>query len=150
MNGKGISIREPRGTSTVEFLVVLPFLLMMMLGIVEFSRAWMTLNPVATAAREGARVGVVRPLSGGAFDNSFAIERISDVLNAAHLTPSVPPTVTCTLPTPPPPDAARLPCGTNWEATATVTVNFSTLFPVFVPGLAGPIALTNTAVIRYE
>jgi hypothetical protein len=34
--------------------------------------------------------------------------------------------------------------------TATVTVNFQTLFPVLIPVLAGPMPLTSTAQMRFE
>src|SRR5258706_13752997 len=48
-----------RGTSTLEFVVVLPVLLFVLFSIVELSRAWLTLNLATAAAREGVRAGVV-------------------------------------------------------------------------------------------
>ena len=50
-----------RGTSTLEFVVVLPVLLFVLFSIVELSRAWLTLNLATAAAREGVRAGVVAP-----------------------------------------------------------------------------------------
>ena len=50
---------EQRGQSLVEFALVLPIFLVLVLGIVDFGmglRAWIT---VTNAAREGARVGAV-------------------------------------------------------------------------------------------
>ncbi len=136
MNSGRMRHHKSRGTSTFEFIVVLPTLLLVMLAIMELSRAWMTLNVTAAAAREGARVGVVT----NPFDPAPAVARITTVLNGANLSPSTPPTVIC-LPAP---------CAPDSQVTATVTVNFSTLFPVFLPGLTGPIPLTNTAVMRFE
>jgi Flp pilus assembly protein TadG len=135
MNTGQMLDHKSRGTSTVEFLVVLPTLLFVMLAIMELSRAWMTLDMVAAAAREGARVGVVTD----PFDPNPAIARITTVLAGANLTPSTPPTVTCSAP-----------CGPDSQVTATVTVNFSTLFQVVLPMLTGPIPLTNQAVMRFE
>src|SRR5215468_5056875 len=54
-----LRLGNQRGTSTLEFVVVLPTLLIIFLGGLELSRAWLTANIAAHAAREGARVGVV-------------------------------------------------------------------------------------------
>ena len=143
-----VSRRRPRGTATVEFVVVLPLLSLVMLMIMEFSRAWMTLNVVAAAAREGARVAVVTPLSGGTFDAGPAVaakNAITTVLSGANLTASTTqrPTVTC----------ADDPCAPGSQVTATVTVDFTTIFSNFFSHfgvMADSLALTNIAVMRYE
>lgn len=44
-----------RGAALVEFAVVLPFLLMLVIGIIEFGRAYNTQLSLQSAAREGAR-----------------------------------------------------------------------------------------------
>ena len=43
--------------------LVLPILLILVFGITEFGRAWMTVNILQTAAREGARLAVVTSLT---------------------------------------------------------------------------------------
>lgn len=48
-----------RGAVIVEFAFVLPFLLMTVLATIEFGRAMMIANVLTTAAREGARGGVL-------------------------------------------------------------------------------------------
>jgi len=126
--------RNCRGTSTLEFLLVLPMLMLILFAGVELSRAWMTLNVVVSAAREGARVGVVT----NPFSEATAIARINTVLAGANLT-STSASVTC-----------AAPCGPDSPVSATVTVNFQTLFPVLLPMLPNPLPLTETAVMRYE
>src|SRR5512132_1640174 len=65
-----------RGTSTLEFAVVLPTLLFVFFSIMELSRAWLTVNIVTTASREGARLGSVSPtLGGNVFDPAPAEAR---------------------------------------------------------------------------
>ena len=125
----------PRGTSTLEFVVVLPTLLLVMFGAIELSRAWMTMNVVTQAAREGARVGSVT----SPFNAGDAVTRINQVLAGANLTSVAPTSVAC---------AAR--CAPDSPVTATVTVNFRTLFPLLLPMMAGPWPLSNTATMRYE
>ena len=131
--------RRPRGTSTLELILVLPTLLFMMFAIVELSRMWLDLNVVTQAAREGARVAEVTPVPSAGFDSGPALARINAVLAGANLT-STAASVTC-----------AAPCAANSQVTATVTVNFQTLFPVFLPWWGGAgVNLTDTAVMRYE
>jgi Flp pilus assembly protein TadG len=51
--------RDDRGQALVEFALVVPILLLLVLGIVDFARAWNIYEVLTDAAREGARVIVV-------------------------------------------------------------------------------------------
>jgi Flp pilus assembly protein TadG len=46
-----------RGTALVEFALVLPLLLVLVMGIIDFGRAFQTVVTLTNAAREGARLG---------------------------------------------------------------------------------------------
>lgn len=48
-----------RGQSMVEFALVLPILLILLLGILDFGRAVAAYNAVSNGARSGARVAIV-------------------------------------------------------------------------------------------
>ena len=48
-----------RGAVLVEAAFILPIMFMVTLGIIEFGRAMMVAQMVTTAAREGARVGIM-------------------------------------------------------------------------------------------
>ena len=48
-----------RGTALVEFAIVLPVFFLLILGIIEFGRAFMVGQLVTNAAREGARQAVL-------------------------------------------------------------------------------------------
>ena len=48
-----------RGQSLVEFALILPILLILMLGILDFGRAIYAYNSVSNGARSGARVAIV-------------------------------------------------------------------------------------------
>lgn len=148
-------LRDQRGTSTLEFIVVLPTLLLIFLGGLELSRAWLTANIVTSAAREGAREGAVTPALGSdpsspVFDPSTATARISEVLAAANLT-AASVSVTCTPPAVLPPGMSG--CIPDSRVQADVTVNFQTLVPLFLPMLGtsiDPLALRLTATMRRE
>jgi Flp pilus assembly protein TadG len=125
--------------------VVLPTLLLIFLASLELSRAWLTSNIATNAAREGARVGVVTPPpnpSSPTFDNGPALTRISEVLSAANLT-AASVSVTCSA-TACPPDS---------QVQATVTINFETVVPLFLPILGtptSPLVLQETVRMRRE
>lgn len=51
--------RDERGQALVEFALVLPILLILLLGIVDFARAWNVYQVLTDAGREGARGAVV-------------------------------------------------------------------------------------------
>ncbi len=51
--------RADRGQALVEFALVAPVLLLLVVGIFEFGRAWNALQAVTDAAREGARAAVI-------------------------------------------------------------------------------------------
>ena len=144
-----------RGTSTLEFVVVLPTLLIIFLGGLELSRAWLAANIATNAAREGARVGVVTPALGTnpnapIFDNGAAVTRINAILTAANLT-AASVSVTCTPPASPPPGLSG--CIPDSRVTASVTINFVTVAPLFLPVLGtpgAPLVLTETTIMRRE
>lgn len=52
-------LRKNRGQGLVEFALVLPILLLLLLGIVEFARIYHVYLVTGYASREGARVAVV-------------------------------------------------------------------------------------------
>jgi Flp pilus assembly protein TadG len=135
--------KNQNGTSTLELLVVLPTLLLIFFGIIEFSRALLAVNIVTTATREGARVGVVTPtLGGNVFDPTPAVGRIDQILQSANFTTGVIRSVTC--PTP---------CVSNSQVQASVQVGFWTPVPLLSTWLGtpgSPIVINRTTVMRYE
>ena len=59
-------ITKQQGASAVEFAIVLPLLLILMFGIIEFSILLYDKAMITNASREGARVGIVyRYVDGG-------------------------------------------------------------------------------------
>jgi len=49
-----------RGQSLVEFALVLPLFLLLLIGVTEFGRAWMTRNILTGASREAVRIAAVQ------------------------------------------------------------------------------------------
>lgn len=52
--------RDESGAAVVEFALVLPILILLVLGIIEFSRAYNAQISLSAAAREGVRVMAIK------------------------------------------------------------------------------------------
>jgi len=66
-----------RGVAVVEFAVVLPLLLTVLFGIIEYGWVFMVRQTLQTAAREGVRVGV---LATSVEPYINVIDRVADVM----------------------------------------------------------------------
>jgi Flp pilus assembly protein TadG len=126
-------VRGNRGQSVVEFALVLPLLLLILFGITEFGRAWMTANILTSAAREGARLAVVTGP-----DVALVQTRVTQVCTAAGVTPA-----SITVSGPDPADPER-------RVTVTVQVDFQVLAGDILGDFNGTIPLRATSVMRHE
>lgn len=75
------------GQELVEYALLLPLLLLVTLGILEFGIIIYQYNAVGNAAREGARVGIIRANNDGAVE--AAARAMTTALNPADLTVSI-------------------------------------------------------------
>ena len=124
------ALRGERGATVVEFAFIVPLLIVLVLGIAEFGRAFQVSGTLSAAAREGVRVM--------ALQNDPAAARTA-VRNAA---PSLNPAVTNAQITITP---ASCPTG----ATST-TVRVTVSYPMpFLTGFFGSgVTLSGTGVMR--
>ena len=125
-----IARKSEKGQSLVEFALVVPLLLLLVIGIAEFGRAWMTRNIMTGAAREAVRMYAVK-------DNTAeARVRAEQILSSAGL------------------DSARATCTDNVFGGAvsyTINYRFPVLFAGFIPGLGNAeILLSSTTTMRKE
>lgn len=126
-------VRRNRGQAVIEFALVLPLLLVILFGIVEFARAWMTMSVLTSAAREGARLAAVT-----APDVSLVTTRVNEVCSSAGLTVK---DVTVTAPDSDDP-TRRL--------SVTVETDFTVLLGEILGTFKGTIPLRATSVMRHE
>lgn len=125
-----LRLRE-RGAAAVEMALVLPLLILLVGGIIDFGRAFMTQVVVTNAAREGTRVAVVTK------DASQLGNVTTRAQAAADLNPMASATVTV---------SNNIPDGSACTTTATtVTVTVSAPFKWFFLGvLPGTLPSTIT------
>jgi Flp pilus assembly protein TadG len=123
-----------KGQSLVEFALVVPLLLLLVIGIAEFGRAWMTKNILTGAAREAVRLLAVPPPDGGP---TAAYNRAVAVLASAGITADN----VSVVDTP----------GTFGPVTVTVNYTFPLAVAGFIPGLNNAtLPLSSTTTMRRE
>lgn len=117
-----------KGQNLVEFALVIPLLLLLVIGIAEFGRAWMTKNIVTGAAREAVRMYAVNP------NTAAADARADNILNSASL------------------DLGRRTIensSVDNTVSYTITYNFPSVILGFIPGLDN-ISLKSSTTMRKE
>ena len=120
-----------RGATVVEFALIVPLLLVLVLGIAEFGRAFQVSGTLSSAAREGVRVM--------ALQNDPAAARAA-VRNAA---PALDPALTNA-------QITITPASCPVTGTGTTTVRVTVTYPLpFITGFFGSgMDLTGTGVMR--
>lgn len=115
-----------RGAAAVEFALVLPILLLLVFGIVDFSRAYGARVTITHAAREGVRV---HSLGGSPAEVTARTEQAATPL-----------TVTVT--------STACDSGAPTSVTATTTFEYVTPIAAFTGGDFLPTELSGTGVMR--
>ena len=127
----------------VEFALVVVMLLSLVLGIVEFGRAWMTFQVITNASREGARLAA---LPTGFSTAGDVMTRVNNYMTSANLDPG---RATVTV--------ANVDGATGTDAVVTVQYSADLLFlgPIVQlmdsgSSLPGTLQLTGSATMRNE
>jgi len=132
--------RTEAGTSTVEAVIVLPLMLVLMFGIIEFGISYTRWNSLTNAVREGAREGVVfrSPCDSGPV-TTLIETTVSDFANSSGIDPSE---ITTTV------TGACTGTGTQLTVAAAMPYNFVVLSAL--AGLAPSMDLSARTVMRNE
>ena len=135
-------LRAERGVAAVEFAIVLPFLIVLVFGIIEFSVLLYDKAVITNASREGARRGIVfsdpRPSDGdivGVVEN-YTADHLITFGGATGVTTTI----------------TRPASGTSGDPL-TVRVSYQYEFlvlPNFITSLTGGINLGAETVMRME
>ncbi|MCL5046331.1 MAG: pilus assembly protein [Actinobacteria bacterium] len=129
---RALSGRE-KGQAMVEFALILPVLLLIIMGIMEFGRAYSAYLTIQNASREGARLGVT-----GTTDTEItaAVNQVASTLDTAGLTVSITPA-----------EASR---SRGELLTVTVSYRFQFLVPL-ISEIVGPLGnFASSTTMRLE
>ena len=123
-------IKSEKAQSLVEFALILPIFALMLFGMIEMGRLWMTVNVMTGAAREGARVAAVTAPDAGRVQS--AANNVLAGSNLGGATVSV-----------------SGPNGAS-EVTVTVSLTYTTLSGTLIPGIPGSLNLTRSTTMHWE
>ncbi|MHA7239876.1 TadE/TadG family type IV pilus assembly protein [Arthrobacter sp. TMS1-12-1] len=126
-----MSTKAERGAAAVEMALLLPVLIFLLLGIMEFGRAFNVQATLTNAAREGVRVMAISKNEPLAKNSAVGA---AGTLNPPLATPNV------TISVPGATSGDRCPVG----GTATVTISYSLST---MTNIAGPFSMTGKAVM---
>lgn len=126
-------LKDQRGQALVELALVLPVLLVLFMGTVEFGRIYHSYLVITNASREGARVAV---LSGADTAISDRVGQVTGSLDSARLQTTV---------TPAP---ANRKSGTL--ATVEVRYQVNLIFPLFDIFIPDPLPIKSRTTMRIE
>lgn len=94
------SARSARGQTLVEFALILPIFILMLVGIFDFGRAVYAYNTISNASREAVRIGIVDQnvtrLQAEAVKAAVSLGAVPADIDVAFLTPDL--SGTCTTP----------------------------------------------------
>jgi len=135
-------ILEQEGAAATEFAIVLPLLLVLVFGIIEFSILLYDKAMITNASREGARAGIVY-----SYPDRISDSKITEVINtycSSHL-------ITFGSGTLPVLEITR--SGTSAGDSLTVTVRYKYDFlvlPNFIASLVGGTEIAGQTIMRME
>ncbi|MBI3466966.1 MAG: pilus assembly protein [Planctomycetes bacterium] len=131
---------DRRGGAAIEMAIILPLLVTLVLGAIDFGRFAHTHIAVTNAARAGAGYGIMNPFSTitrntwDAQVRQAVIDELTPGFNASNVTISV---------------ATATQSDGLWRVSVTVTYPFQTVvnWPL-IPGYKPPLNLRRTVVLR--
>lgn len=129
--------RNQRGQAVVEMALVLPILLMLIFGIVEFGRILNTYMIVTNLSREGAREGAV-----GGTDTEI-VNAVESGTNADQFD-----TASISIAIDPPATLSGRPRGSAVKVTVSYPVDI--IAPIIGPIIGDPFVVTSQTTMRVE
>jgi len=131
-----------RGAAAIEFAIILPLLVLLIFGMIEFSVLFYDKAMITNASREGARAGIVFSTLGPLSDDQ--VHQVVANYCSDHLVSFQPGSVVSTTVTR---------TGTSSGDRLTVRVEYPYNFlilPNLVTGLTGPLNLSAETIMRME
>ncbi len=139
-------LRCQKGVAAIEFAIVLPVLMIIVFGIIEFGLLMYDKQVITNASREGARIGISDAVVSDADIEAVVDNYIANNLITFGSTPTSPVTTIV-------PGGDRTGMGMEFgdDLAVTVTYNYDFLIlPGFVAGLAGVQTLATTTVMKMQ
>jgi hypothetical protein len=111
--------KNGQGQSLLEFALILPILILVLVGVFDLGRALFALITINNAAREGARYGTV--------DTNLKLTAVNEAVNSGILIELGDVTVDC------PDDGVAWPCNRGTAVRVTVVHSYVPLLGIIIP-----------------
>ena len=121
----------------LEMALVLPLLVLLLIGVVEFSRVLMVRQVIINAAREGARAGAVR------LDDAGALSTANSVSEGYISSSGLDGTIASI-------DASFVQTGGSSALKVGIDYDYASLLDNWIPGIPPVLTLRASAVMRRE
>jgi Flp pilus assembly protein TadG len=137
-------LRCQKGVAAIEFAIVLPLLMIIVFGIIEFGLLMYDKQVITNASREGARIGISDVVVSDAEIEAVVDNYVANNLITFGSTPTSPVTTIV-------PGGDRTGMGFGADLAVTVTYNYDFLIlPGFVAGLTGVQTLVAQTVMKMQ
>ncbi len=134
------------GSAIVETAFVLPIFFTVVLGIVEFGRAFMVSNLLTNAAREGARLAIIPGVTGTEVRNAVR-QQVFNMVNVTLTDAQIPITIT---PYPGNPNPNNEPANANQRDLIVVEASLPYAQVSYVIKFLNGVNLRGQAAMRHE
>jgi Flp pilus assembly protein TadG len=146
LRDSSLTRNSERGSSLVEMAILLPFLFLILIGVIDFGRAYYDSIEVANAARAGAQYGVINPTD---TTGMIAAAKSDTSVDIPTITATAAYGCMCSDGTDASPTCSTTPsCSSNTRQVNYVQVNTSFTYTTFFPwpGVPSSFPLTGKAV----
>lgn len=126
-----------KGTAIVEFALVLPILVLLLVGLVEFSRVLSVKQVITNATREGARAGAVE------LNDALALS-VAQSVSENYLESSGADLISATI------VPSFVETGGSEAIQVVIDYNYDSLLTGWIPGIPSMLTLRSAALMRRE
>ena len=130
-------MRKTNGSAVLEMALVLPLLIMLILGVVEFGRVLMVKQVIINAAREGARDGAIRLDDSGALSTALSVSQNYLTSSGVNIDPAVV-------------NSSFVTTGGSSAIQVTIAYDYSSSLTDWIPGIPQILTLQAAVTMRRE
>ena len=120
-----INDKSRQGQSLLEFALILPVLVLVLVGVFDLGRALFALITINNAAREGARYGTLH--STDSADTNVKLASVDEAIDSGIIINPGNVTVYC------PDDSSSWPCARGDAVRVTVNYTFTSILNMIIP-----------------
>ena len=132
-----MTIKSEEGSAMLEMAIILPLFVMLIMGVVEFSRVLSVKQVITNAAREGARAGAVDLDNTGALSKALQVSTNYIQSSGVEIQPVI---IT----------PSFVLAGGSSALKVVIDYDYNSVLTTFIPGIPAQFTLESAAIMRRE